>query len=95
AGIRIHVHQGKHDQELLPRLNEVLRGYPGRMPVSVSLEMNSGEIVQLATHRHKVSITPELRGRLDDLLGENSHSLLVSPPKATSGKSYKRSNQEN
>lgn len=97
AGIRIHVHQDLHEEAMLPRLNEVLRGYPGNMEVNVSLRMSSGETVQLRSNRHRVAITPELRGRLDDLLGENSHALLVAPPKPKTGggNGYRRSSQEN
>ena len=98
AGIKINVHQGKHDEAMLPQLNEVLRGYPGKMPVTVALEMLAGDRVQVKSNRHKVTISPELRARLDDLLGENSHSLQVSPPKPSAGpagKGYKRSNQDN
>ncbi len=81
AGLRIHVDQDRHAEEMLARLNEVLRGYPGSMEVLVALRLNSGDIVQLKSRRHKVDITPELRGRLDDLLGTDSHRLMISPPK--------------
>ena len=85
AGLKIHVDQLKHTEETLPRLNEVLRGYPGNMEVLVALKMETGDTVQLKTKKHRVSITPELRGRLDDLLGEPSHTLMVAPPKVQSG----------
>lgn len=95
AGLRINVNQQKHDVELLPRLHEVLRGYPGNMEVLVSLLMETGDTVQLRSGKHKVSITPELRGRLDDLLGAESHSLLVSPPKPKQSNGQRRSRPEN
>lgn len=81
AGLRIHVDQERHAEELLGRLNEVLRGYPGTMDVLVALRLTSGDVVQMRSRRHKVDITPELRGRLDDLLGIDSHRLMISPPK--------------
>ena len=81
AGLRIHVDQERHAEELLGRLNEVLRGYPGSMDVLVALRLVSGDVVQMRSRRHKVDITPELRGRLDDLLGSDSHRLMISPPK--------------
>ncbi|MCR9293436.1 MAG: DNA polymerase III subunit alpha [bacterium] len=100
AGIRIHVDQNTHDIELLPQLNEVLRGYPGNLQVTVALKMTSGETVQLLSRKHRISVTPELRGRLDDLLGANSHALLVSPPKPSNGngtrhRGNRRAKQEN
>ncbi|MEM8733816.1 MAG: DNA polymerase III subunit alpha, partial [Planctomycetota bacterium] len=95
AGIRINLHQEKHDETMLPKLNEVLRGYPGNMEVSVALKMDTGDTVQVVSRKHRVAITPELRGRLDDLLGEDSHALLVSPPKPSAGKGGRRGNQDN
>jgi DNA polymerase-3 subunit alpha len=81
AGLRVQVDQDRHSEELIPRLHEVLRGYPGKLEVLVSVKLSSGDLVQVRSRRHKVSITPELRGRLDDLLGVESHRLLISPPK--------------
>ncbi len=95
AGIRIHLNQETHAEELIGQLNEVLRGYPGKMDVLVALKMKSGDLVQLKSKKHRVQITPELRGRLDDLLGSNSHRLMVSPPKPKQGQDRRRSRQQN
>jgi len=81
TGLRLMIDQRRHDEQLLPRIQEVLRGYPGNLDVFVTLRLQSGDMVQLKSKRHRISITPELRGRLDDLLGEGSHTLLISPPK--------------
>lgn len=95
AGLRIHVDEQKHNMELIPQLHEVLRGYPGRMEVLVALRMESGETVQLRSNKHRISITPELRGRLDDLLGSESHALLVNPPKPKQSNGQRRSRSDN
>ncbi len=81
AGVQIRVDQLQHPEELIPQLNEVLRGYPGHMEVMLVVRLDSGETVQMRVNKHRVAITPELRGRLDDLLGRESHRLLVAPPK--------------
>lgn len=86
AGIQIRMSQDDHADELISHLNEVLRGYPGKMDVLVALKLHSGELVQLKSKKHRVTISPELRGRLDDLLGPDSHRLMVSPPKPKQGK---------
>jgi DNA polymerase-3 subunit alpha len=65
------------------------------MDVLVALKMKSGDLVQLKSKKHRVQITPELRGRLDDLLGSNSHRLMVSPPKPKQGQDRRRSRQQN
>jgi DNA polymerase-3 subunit alpha len=94
AGLKIHVDQDRHAEELLTGLHEVLRGYPGSMEVLVALKLTSGDVVQLKSKRHKVSITPELRGRLDDLLGSDSHRLMISPPKPKQHTGGRRSRGE-
>jgi len=93
AGIRINLAQDRHEEEIFARLNEVLRGYPGKMDVMVALKLTSGDLVQLKSKKHRISITPELRGRLDDLLGNDSHRLLVSPPKPKQGGGGRRNRQ--
>ncbi|MCC6510904.1 MAG: DNA polymerase III subunit alpha [Pirellulaceae bacterium] len=85
AGVRIHMHEERHTPEALPRLNEILRGYPGKHEVQFALELLSGETVHIKTRKHRVDITPELRTRLDDLLGQESHRLIMAPPKVNSG----------
>lgn len=81
AGLRIHIDQQKHPEEVVLKIHEILRGYPGNMEVSLMASLDSGEQVQMAVRKHRVSLTPELRGRLNDLLGPDSHRLLVTPPK--------------
>ncbi len=81
AGMQIRMDQELHPSETIPLLNEVLRGYPGNMDVHLAVRLQSGDTVQMKINKHRVTITPELRGRLDDLLGKNSHRLLVAPPK--------------
>ncbi len=81
AGLRIHIDENKHSVELIPKLKEILRGYPGKMEVTLALRLLSGETVQMKCKKHPVEISKELRMRLDDLLGETSHRLLVAPPK--------------
>ena len=81
AGLRIHVDENKHALELIPKIQEILRGYPGKMEVTMALRLQSGETVQLKCKNHPVEISKELRVRLDDLLGETSHRLLVATPK--------------
>jgi DNA polymerase-3 subunit alpha len=94
AGLRIHIDQEKHSEEVVPKIHEILRGYPGNMEVSVFAGLETGEQVQIAVRRHRVSVTPELRGRLDDLLGPDSHRLLVTPPKPKQGGGEKRFRRE-
>lgn len=90
AGMRIHLSEERHEIDTLPRLTEILRGYPGKLEVQLALELIGGEIVHIKARKHKVEITPELRSRLDDLLGEESHRLIMTPPQVKSGDGERR-----
>ena len=80
SGIRIHIDEAKHQVELLPKLREILRGYPGTREVSMAVKVDSGDVVHMKSNALRVEIVPELRVRLDDLLGPNSHRLLTARP---------------
>jgi DNA polymerase-3 subunit alpha len=46
----------------------------------VSMQLSQGDIVHMRSEKYRVNITPELRGRLDDLLGEGHYKLMMSKP---------------
>ncbi|GIW97326.1 MAG: DNA-directed DNA polymerase [Pirellulaceae bacterium] len=94
AGLRLNIDQRHHDEHVLPRIREILRGYPGPLDVFINVRLATGETVQVKTKRHRVQITPELRGRLDDLLGEGGHMLLIAPPKPKLANGRKRRMQQ-
>jgi DNA polymerase-3 subunit alpha len=80
SGIRIRFDEEKHSQELIPRIAEILRGYPGEREVHFDLKVESGETIVVVSRKHRVSINQELRERLDDLLGLDSHRLIFTKP---------------
>ena len=85
TGIHITYDQEKHKPELINKIREVLRGYPGPRDVLFAIRLESGETVHVKSSKQRVAINPELRTRLDDLLGEDSHKLLMTKPKMKSG----------
>jgi len=85
TGIHINFSQARHSQESIVRIKEILRGYPGPRDVLFAIQLDSGETVHVKSDKHKVAIAPELRTRLDDLLGADSHRLLMTKPKLKSG----------
>ena len=80
SGLTILFDESKHSQDTVNRLAEVLRGYPGDRELQFEVKMASGSLVHMTSTKHKVNITPELRSRLDDLLGESSHRLRMNKP---------------
>jgi len=80
SGLTILFDQQNHSPDAVQRIAEILRGYPGDREVQFEVKMASGSLVHMLSTKHKVSITQELRSRLDDLLGPTSHRLRMNKP---------------
>jgi DNA polymerase-3 subunit alpha len=72
--------EGDHDSQLIGRLREILRGYPGSQELLFSMRLSEGETVHLKSDKYRVEITQEMRSRIDDLLGSGHYKLLMSKP---------------
>jgi DNA polymerase-3 subunit alpha len=81
GGVQVFMDAAKHGSGTFGRLREILRGYPGTRDVLIALRLEDGETVHIKSGKHRVDILPELRSRLDDLLGSQGHKLLVNKPK--------------
>jgi len=83
-GIRVRLDFEKQGIEILPRFREILRGYPGRCNLEIVVSMDDGSTVRLKSQNTSVDVTPQLRTRIDDLLGPGNYRLLTEPPKPSS-----------
>ncbi len=81
SGIIIRVDQGKHGASMLPKVKEIVRGYPGNRVLQLMLCLDDGSRVHLKSNAIQVEINSELRQRVDDLLGSGHWQLITSPPK--------------
>jgi len=82
-GIRVSLQQPEHDQETMSKLREIIRGYPGHQDLLLTLRLEGGETVVLKSGKYKVEVTPEMRARLEDLLGPASYRLQMSKPQVS------------
>ncbi len=85
SGIVIRISETEHPADVLTRVREVLRAYPGSGDLQFCFYLENGSRVFLKAHSVKVSITRELRDRLDDLLGPGNLQLITTPPKPAHG----------
>lgn len=79
-GIRVSLQQPQHDGDTMSKLREIIRGYPGHQDLLLTLRLEGGETVILKSGKYKVEVTPEMRARLEDLLGPSSYRLQMSKP---------------
>ncbi len=81
----IRIDQRVHGADVLPKVREIVRGYPGNRDLELVLSLEDGSRVHLKSHRLQLEINPELRRRVDDLLGPGHYQLIMSPPKPSNG----------
>ncbi|TWT65941.1 DNA polymerase III subunit alpha [Posidoniimonas polymericola] len=82
SGVTIMVDETRHGAEGLKTLREIVRGYPGKMPLKLQLMLADGGAVILESGR-RVSLEAELRHRVEEFLSPGSFRLTSAPPKPT------------
>jgi DNA polymerase-3 subunit alpha len=83
SGVVIRVREETHGVDVLAPLREIVRGYPGTKPLRLRLELSDGGCVVLDCTKSGVTIDPELRRRVDELLGPGNFRLVGAAPRAT------------
>jgi len=78
SGVVIRVREDVHGGDLLPKLREIVRGYPGTKPLRLRLELADGGCVMIDCPKSGVAIDPELRRRVDELLGQGNFRIMAA-----------------
>ncbi|MBC8868065.1 MAG: DNA polymerase III subunit alpha [Planctomycetes bacterium] len=86
SGMIVCIDEADDASGTLKQLYEIIRGYPGSRDLQFMITLNDGSRVRLKSNKVRVNITPELRDRVDDLLGPGSLRLIMSPPTPSGGK---------
>jgi DNA polymerase-3 subunit alpha len=81
--------QAAFSATIIAQLHEILRGYPGTCEVELALILADGTKLLLKCSTPRVEIGPELRSRVDDLLGPGNFRLIAG---STNGREPSRSN---
>ncbi len=83
TGLIISLDERINDSSTLKTIHEIVRGYPGQRELHFDLSLSDGSRVQLRSQRLQIDITPELRSRVDELLGPGHVQLITAPPPPT------------
>jgi DNA polymerase-3 subunit alpha len=78
SSVVIRVREDVHGSDTLATLREIVRGYPGNKPLRLRLELADGGSVMLDCPKSGVTIDPELRRRVDELLGAGNFRLTAA-----------------
>ena len=75
-----------HGTAGVEQLYEILRGYPGSCRLSLVICLADGTRVKCPCERPRVAITPEMRRRVEELLGAENVRLLAARGNGSSGR---------
>jgi len=84
-GVALRVSESTHGVEGLTRLHEILRGYPGDCELQLVVCLDDGTRVPCTCGEMRVDVSPEMRRRVDELLGPGNFRLLTAAPQAQVG----------
>jgi len=77
-GLVIRIDEASHGTSKLKDLKEILRGYPGGLEVKLRLDLEDGRRVHMQVDGLKVQLSPELRQRVDNLLGGGNVQVIAA-----------------
>ena len=80
TGVKIRVDAAHHGSDMLTKVREIVRYYPGDRELQLVLNLEDGTRVHVKSHSTRVSINEEMRSRIDDLLGPGNFQLITSAP---------------
>jgi DNA polymerase-3 subunit alpha len=92
-GIALRIDERTHGERGLEQLHEILRGYPGNCDLQLVLCLADGAKVYCKCEGFRVALDPEMRRRVDDLLGPGNVRLLAAPPPKRSAPTNGRENR--
>ena len=81
-GLAITLDEQRHTNDLVDSLLTILREYPGRESMELSLRLSDGTTAIFRGGKTTVGVTPALYQRVTDLLGTDSVRVLIKPPPA-------------
>lgn len=91
---RLHIDEEKHGLDGITNAYEVVRAYPGNLPLELMVRLQDGRIVKGKSNKLKVKRSDEMKERTDSLLGPGFLQFLIDKPKPTKaqsgGKKYGR-----
>jgi DNA polymerase III subunit alpha len=80
-GLTIRLDESRHSHQDVVRLREILRGYPGNCELQFAVVLADGSRVYMRSDNLRVALDPEMRSRVDELLGPGNVRLVAAPPK--------------
>ncbi|MHC4401789.1 MAG: DNA polymerase III subunit alpha [Planctomycetota bacterium] len=85
-GMLVRVSEADHGPQGLEQLYEILRGYPGRSELELSIFLADGTRVPMRCEGLQVEINDEMWSRVEELVGSENLRRLTAPRRKGAGK---------
>jgi DNA polymerase-3 subunit alpha len=85
-GIRVRLVEPSHGMKKLEMLYEILRGYPGECPLELLLSLADGRKISCRCEAFRIANNPEMRGRVEELLGAENFRIITARPGTGNGR---------
>ncbi len=89
-GVEVRLDDGPRAVEQIERLYEIARFYPGNCTLQILVALGDGNHVRLTSQKLKIKVDPELRERMESLLGPGRFHLLTSRPRPSANNGQPR-----
>lgn len=86
-GVLIRLREKNDGQRGLEHLYEILRGYPGPCELKLRLDLADGRSVHMDCDGMRVAIDPQMRSRVEELVGPENFRLLPAQRAGSNGRS--------
>jgi DNA polymerase-3 subunit alpha len=84
-GIRVRLYEETHGVKKLEMLYEILRGYPGECQFELMLCLADGRRLSCRCDNFRVANNPEMKNRVEELLGADNIRLITKSPMRGAG----------
>jgi len=84
-GLFLRFREGEHSEETLEAAAEVARAYPGKQPVSITIELADGTVIPMRSDSFKVAFSPGMIEELERLLGKSNVRPVFGSPFRSNG----------
>lgn len=92
SGVRLHLDEETHGEEGIDRAYEILRGYPGELPLELIVRLTDGQMVFGKSNRLRLQRNEEMQRRIDGLLGPGFLQYLIEKPQVSKSNGNGRGN---
>jgi DNA polymerase-3 subunit alpha len=81
TGVRLHLDEEIHGMDGVEKAYQIVRGYPGELPLELLIRLKDGRIIRGKSYRLRLQRSEEMQQRVDALRGTGFLQYMLDRPK--------------